>query len=257
MSIILSIANQKGGVGKTTTAVNLSAALNTVKKRVLLVDIDPQGNATTGCGIDKHNLENSTCELLLEECKIEDVIINSEKVKIDIIPSNTDLIAAEIALIRNSNSEYLLKEALNTVRKKYDYIIIDCPPSLNMLTINAFTASNGIVIPMQCEYYALEGLSALMQTIERIQETTNSTLEITGLIRTMYDTRNNLSNEVSMQLQQYFAHKVFKTIIPRNVRLAEAPSFGQAAVNYARSSKGAISYVSLASEIVRKTKILH
>ncbi|MDC9714547.1 MAG: AAA family ATPase [Gammaproteobacteria bacterium] len=256
MAIILSIANQKGGVGKTTTAVNLSAALKAIKKRVLLIDIDPQGNATMGCGIDKYQLRNSVCELLLGECSVEDAITHSDTTKIDVIPSNTDLITAEIALVKNEHSEYILKEALAKVGGQYDYIIIDCPPSLNMLTINAFTASNGIVIPMQCEYYALEGLSALMQTIEKIQATTNPDLEITGLIRTMYDTRNNLSNEVSVQLQQYFAQKVFKTIIPRNVKLAEAPSFGQAAINYARASKGAISYVSLASEVVRKTKVV-
>jgi len=257
MAIIFSIANQKGGVGKTTTAVNLSAALQTIRKRVLMVDIDPQGNATMGCGIDKHDLQYSTCEVLLGECSIENTIVHSDKVKIDVIPSNTDLITAEIALIKNGNSEYLLKEALAKVSNKYDYIIIDCPPSLNMLTINAFTASNGILIPMQCEYYALEGLSALIQTIERIQAATNPDLEITGLIRTMYDARNKLSNEVSVQLQQYFSKKVFKTIIPRNIKLAEAPSFGQAAINYARSSKGAISYVSLASEIVGKQKTLN
>ncbi|CAB9544120.1 Chromosome (plasmid) partitioning protein ParA [uncultured Gammaproteobacteria bacterium] len=256
MAIILSVANQKGGVGKTTTAVNLSAALKTIKKRVLLVDIDPQGNATMGCGIDKYRLKNSVCELLLGECSIEDAITHSDKTKIDVIPANTDLITAEIALIKNKHSEYILKEALAQVDDQYDYVIIDCPPSLNMLTINAFTASKGIIIPMQCEYYALEGLSALIQTIEKIQLTTNPNLKITGLVRTMYDTRNNLSNEVSVQLQQYFAQKVFKTIIPRNVKLAEAPSFGQAAINYARSSKGAISYVSLASEVIRKTKIL-
>ncbi|BAS67770.1 MAG: ParA family protein [Gammaproteobacteria bacterium] len=256
MAIVLAIANQKGGVGKTTTAVNLSAALKTIKKRVLLIDIDPQGNATMGCGIDKNKLSNSTCELLLGECSIEESITYSDAVDIDVIPSNTDLITAEIALLQNSHSEYKLKEALAIVDDNYDYVIIDCPPSLNMLTINAFTASNGIIIPMQCEYYALEGLSALMQTIEKIQATTNASLKITGLVRTMYDVRNNLSNEVSVQLQQYFSSKVFKTIIPRNVKLAEAPSHGQAAINYARSSKGSISYVSLASEVVRKTTIL-
>ncbi|SMM97933.1 Chromosome (plasmid) partitioning protein ParA [uncultured Candidatus Thioglobus sp.] len=253
MATILSIANQKGGVGKTTTAVNLSAALKTIKKRVLLIDIDPQGNATMGCGVDKYNLSNSTCELLLGECSIEEAITHSDSAGIDVIPANTDLIAAEIALLKNEHSEYKLKEAIAKINDQYDYIIIDCPPSLNMLTINAFTASNGIIIPMQCEYYALEGLSALMQTITKIQETTNPDLEITGLVRTMYDTRNNLSNEVSVQLQQYFSQKVFKTIIPRNVKLAEAPSFGQAVINYARSSKGSISYISLASEVIRKT----
>ncbi len=253
MAIVLSVANQKGGVGKTTTAVNLSTALRIIKKRVLLVDIDPQGNATMGCGIDKYNLENSICELLLDECSIAKTITHASNVNIDILPANTDLIAAEIALLGRKNSEYALKQAIAKIDNQYDYILIDCPPSLNMLTINAFTASRGIIIPMQCEYYALEGLSALMQTIEKIQTTTNPKLEITGLIRTMFDTRNNLSNEVSIQLLQHFSHKVFKTIIPRNVKLAEAPSFGQAVISYAKSSKGSISYISLASEVLRKT----
>ncbi|WP_428087199.1 ParA family protein [Candidatus Thioglobus sp.] len=255
MAITLSIANQKGGVGKTTTAVNLSAALKALKKRVLLVDIDPQGNATMGCGVDKHTMENSICELLLGECNIHKAIIHVDDSGIDVLGSNTDLIAAEVALLRGKNSEFKLKNAINSVASDYDYVIIDCPPSLNMLTINAFTASNGIIIPMQCEYYALEGLSALMKTIEKIKQTTNPTLEITGLVRTMYDARTKLSNEVSLQLQQYFSHKVFKTIVPRNVKLAEAPSFGKDSISYARSSKGAISYISLASEVLRKTSI--
>jgi chromosome partitioning protein len=255
MAVVLSVANQKGGVGKTTTAVNLSAALKAIKKRVLLIDIDPQGNATMGCGVDKYSLENSVCELLLDECSITEATIHAPGIEIDVLPSNTDLIAAEIALLKCEKSEYKLKKAIAKVEDKYDYVVIDCPPSLNMLTINAFTASDGIIIPMQCEYYALEGLTALIQTIEKIQATTNPDLDITGIIRTMFDTRNNLSNEVSIQLLQYFSHKVFKTIIPRNVKLAEAPSFGQSAINYARSSKGAISYVSLASEVIRKTSI--
>jgi len=252
---IISIANQKGGVGKTTTAVNLSAALAKIHKKVLLIDIDPQGNATMGCGIDKYNLNNSICELLLNECLIDKAVHHCEEVGMDVIPSNTDLVAAEVTLLRNKNSEYKLKEVLSEVINIYDFIVIDCPPSLNMLTINAFTASNGIIIPMQCEYYALEGLSALMQTIEKIKQTTNPNLDITGLVRTMYDTRNNLSNEVSVQLLKYFSHKVFKTIVPRNIKLAEAPSFGKAAINYARSSKGSLSYLSLASEVLRKTSI--
>ena len=255
MAVVLSVANQKGGVGKTTTAVNLSAALKAIKKRVLLIDIDPQGNATMGCGVDKYSLENSVCELLLDECTIGEATVHAPGVEIDILPSNTDLIAAEIALLQREKSEYKLKQAIAKVEDKYDYVVIDCPPSLNMLTINAFTASNGIIIPMQCEYYALEGLTALIQTIEKIQATTNPDLDITGIVRTMFDARNNRAKDVSIQLLQYFSHKVFKTIIPRNVKLAEAPSFGQAAINYARSSKVAISYVSLASEVIRKTSI--
>jgi chromosome partitioning protein len=254
MATVLSIANQKGGVGKTTTAVNLSAALSTVNKRVLLVDIDPQGNATMGCGVDKYTLEHSICELLLDECTLDQAVIASEDALIDLIGANTDLIAAEVALLKDHGGEVKLKGLIDQQRSNYDYIIIDCPPSLNMLTINAFTASDGIVIPMQCEYYALEGLSSLVETINKIKSTSNPALEICGIIRTMYDTRNNLSNEVSVQLSQHFGYKVFKTIIPRNVKLAEAPSFGVSAIDYARSSKGAIAYVALASEIIRRTQ---
>jgi chromosome partitioning protein len=254
MSTVLSIANQKGGVGKTTTAVNLSASLKAINKSVLLIDMDPQGNATMGCGIDKYSLSNSICEVLLGESNVDESIAKSEGVGIDLIPSNTDLVAAEVALLKNDRSEFKLKESIKGIHKDYEYIIIDCPPSLNMLTINAFTASDGIIIPMQCEYYALEGLSSLIQTIEKIKQTTNPELEITGLVRTMYDTRNNLSHEVSTQLLEHFSNKVFNTVIPRNVKLAEAPSFGMSVINYARRSKGSISYSSLASEVLRKTQ---
>lgn len=254
MAVVLSIANQKGGVGKTTTAVNLSSALAAIKKRVLLIDMDPQGNATTGSGLDKNNLQHSICELLLNECSITEAITHTQTTNIDILPSNTDLIAAEIKLLEQDSCKYQLKQALEPIKTDYDYIIIDCPPSLNMLTINAFTATDGIIIPMQCEYYALEGLSALMHTIEKIKASTNPDLKITGLIRTMFDARNSLSNEVSLQLLQHFSHRVFKTIIPRNVRLAEAPSFGKSALHYAPTCKGSISYISLASEVLRKTQ---
>ncbi len=255
MANVFAIANQKGGVGKTTTAINLSAALHAANQRVLLIDIDPQGNATMGCGIDKYNLPHSICELLLDECTLGQAIIASEDAPVDVVGANTDLVAAEVALLKEQGGETKLKEMVEKWRDNYDFVIIDCPPSLNMLTVNAFTASDGVIIPMQCEYYALEGLSSLIETINKIQATSNPTLEICGILRTMFDSRNNLSNEVSAQLSHHFANKVFNTIIPRNVKLAEAPSFGLSAIDYAKSSKGAIAYVELAGELISKTRV--
>ncbi|SFV56554.1 Chromosome (plasmid) partitioning protein ParA [hydrothermal vent metagenome] len=252
---IISIANQKGGVGKTTTSVNLSSALAKLNKKVLLIDIDPQGNATMGSGIDKHNTLHTICEVLLGESDIKSAIYKTEY-NFDVLSSNTNLVAAEVNLINLENKETVLKSILNEIKDNYDYIIIDCPPSLNMLTINAFVASNSVIIPMQCEYYALEGLSSLIMTIEKIKEQSNPQLKIMGLLRTMYDGRNNLSNEVSLQLLEHFPKQVFKTVISRNVKLAEAPSFGVPVIEYAKSSKGSIAYISLATEVIKRTKKL-
>lgn len=260
MPNILSIANQKGGVGKTTTAINLSSALSLLNKRVLLIDLDPQGNATMGCGIDKYTLDNSICEVLLSECNIQDSLLNIGDIQRDvvkhniishdIIAANTDLIAAEVKLVKTTGNEFVLKQKLSSIQDNYDFIIIDCPPALNMLTVNAFSASNGIIIPMQCEYYALEGLSSLMDTITSITKNINPDLTLTGIVRTMFDTRTKLANEISMQLTKHFTYKLFKTIIPRNIKLAESPSFGQSVLTYAKHSKGAISYMALANELL-------
>jgi len=254
MAKVLAIANQKGGVGKTTTAVNLSASLGFLGKRVLLIDLDPQGNATMGCGENKYDLKFSVCELLLGECRLSDAIISPEAVLIDLIGSNTNLVAAEVALLNGQDNESQLKVLIKPILNDYDFIIIDCPPSLNMLTINAFTASDGILIPMQCEYYALEGLSSLLETINKIKTTTNPKLDIFGILRTLYDSRNNLSSEVSLQLSQHFSDKLLKTIIPRNVKLAEAPGFGQSIIDYDPASKGAVAHLALADEIMQRTQ---
>ena len=252
MSKVLAIANQKGGVGKTTTAVNLAASLVATKRRVLLVDLDPQGNATMGSGVDKHDLELSMYEVLTGKCRTVAAVHKSEHGLFDLLPANGDLTAAEVELMDMSRREVRLREALAEVRPDYDYILIDCPPSLNMLTVNALVAAQGVLIPMQCEYYALEGLSALMQTIESIKGSLNPKLEIEGLLRTMYDPRNSLTVDVSTQLISHFGDRVYGTVIPRNVRLAEAPSYGMPVLTYDKSSRGAVAYLALAGEMNRR-----
>jgi chromosome partitioning protein len=253
MSKILVVANQKGGVGKTTTAVNLSASLAATKRKVLMVDLDPQGNATMGSGIDKHDLELSLYDVLTGNCNAADAIMVAENAGYDILPTNSDLTAAEVELMNLPQRETRLRSALEEVSANYDYIIIDCPPSLSMLTVNAMVAAQGVLIPMQCEYYALEGLSALIQTIEKIKSNLNPELEIEGILRTMYDPRNSLTTDVSTQLITHFGDKVYSTVIPRNVRLAEAPSYGLPALAYDKSSRGAIAYLALAGEMNRRT----
>ena len=255
MSKILVVANQKGGVGKTTTAVNLSASLAATKRKVLMVDLDPQGNATMGCGIDKHELEASLYEVLIGKCRIADAIVHSEQAGFDVVPTNADLTAAEVELMDMSMRESRLRLALAEIKDQYDYIIIDCPPSLSMLTVNAMVAAEGVLIPMQCEYYALEGLSALVQTIEKIKSRLNPELAIEGILRTMYDPRNSLTVDVSAQLINHFGDTVYSTVIPRNVRLAEAPSYGLPALAYDKASRGAIAYLALAGEMNRRTQI--
>ena len=252
MGRIIAIANQKGGVGKTTTAINLSACLSEIGQKVLTIDIDPQGNTTSGLGVDKNTVENSVYDLILGECEIEDCIISTEIENQYLVPSNVNLAGAEIELIGIEGKEYILKKVVDTIADGYDFIVIDCPPSLNMLTVNALTTANTVLVPIQCEYYALEGLSQLIHTIELVQERLNPYLEIEGVVFTMYDARTNLSLQVVENVKGYLHQNIYKTIIPRNVRLAEAPSHGLPINLYDSKSAGAESYRMLAQEVLHK-----
>ncbi|HET6564078.1 MAG TPA: ParA family protein [Xanthomonadales bacterium] len=248
----VAIANQKGGVGKTTTCVNLSAALARMQNRVLLIDLDPQGNASVGSGCDPRALQCSAYDVLVGEASVSKARISPEGLGFDLLPSNGDLTAAEMHLMHQEGREYALKNAIREIRGDYDWIIIDCPPSLNLLTLNALAAADSVLIPMQCEYYALEGLTALLDTIEQVRASVNPRLEIEGILRTMYDVRNNLSSAVSDQLTENFGEQVYRTLVPRNVRIAEAPSYGLPVTHYDPESKGALAYLSLAGEMLRR-----
>jgi chromosome partitioning protein len=239
-------------VGKTTTCVNLAASLAAMKKRVLLVDMDPQGNATMGSGVDKYEIDASIYDVLVDQAPIWSVVCRAEQSGFDVLPANGDLTAAEVKLLELEHRERRLREALASVADSYDYILIDCPPSLNMLTLNGLVAAHGVVIAMQCEYYALEGMTALIDTIQRVAQSVNHELVIEGILRTMYDPRNSLTNEVSAQLQKHFGDKLYRTVVPRNVRLAEAPSYGLPVMHYDGKSRGAKAYLALAGEIIRR-----
>lgn len=254
MAKIIAIANQKGGVGKTTTAVNVAASMAATKRRVLLIDLDPQGNATTASGIAKHDASATCYELLIEDVPAKDVIIKETTGKYHLIAGNSDNTAAEVKLMELFAREVRLRKALEPIREQYDYIFIDCPPSLSQLTVNALAAADSVIVPMQCEYYALEGLTELMGTIEKLASVVNQDLCIEGILRTMYDPRNRLANDVSEQLKRHFGTQVYRTVIPRNVRLAEAPSYGAPAMYYDKTSTGAKAYLALAGEILRRTQ---
>ncbi|NDV44495.1 ParA family protein [Flagellimonas sediminis] len=254
MGKIIAIANQKGGVGKTTTTVNLAASLGVLEQKVLLIDADPQANATSGLGIDVDSVEHGTYQLLEHTMGVDDVIISTDSPNVDLIPAHIDLVAIEIELVDKDNREYMLKEALKDLGDRYDYVLIDCAPSLGLLTLNALTAADSVMIPIQCEYFALEGLGKLLNTVKSVQRIHNNDLDIEGMLLTMYDSRLRLSNQVVEEVKKHFADMVFDTIIQRNVRLSEAPSYGESIIKYDASSKGASNYLNLANEILKKNK---
>ena len=254
MGKCIAVANQKGGVGKTTTSVNLSSCLAALGKKVLLIDTDPQGNATSGVGIEKETLEKSVYDVIIDEEDISDVIIKTDYSKLWVCPSSIDLAGAEIELVSGENREYRLKKAISSIIDKYDFVIIDCPPSLGLITLNSFVAAQSIIIPIQCEYYALEGLAQLTKTIRLVKKQLNTNIEIEGVVLTMYDTRTNLSVQVAEEVKKYYGDKLYKSVIPRNVRLSEAPSYGQPINIYDSTSKGSESYLALAREVIKANK---
>ena len=255
MAKIIVIANQKGGVGKTTTAVNLAASLAASNQRVLLIDLDPQGNATMGCGVDKNNLVHTSNDVLLHDCLAKQACLTTTS-GFDLMPANGDLTVAEVSLMERNHRETFLFKALQPIKSAYNFILIDCPPALNTLTLNALVAADSVLIPMQCEYFALEGLAALLSTVEQVRSTVNPRLQLEGILRTMYDTRNRLCSDVAKQLLAHFNNKVYRTVIPRNVRLAEAPSHGMPALQYDRTSSGATAYMILAAEVLGRQRVL-
>jgi chromosome partitioning protein len=256
MGKVISIANQKGGVGKTTTAINLAASLAAIEHPTLLIDIDPQSNSTSGLGIESRNVESSIYEVMVGGVEVEEAVLETELPFLDLVPSHINLVGAEIEMVDRNQRERILKKAIDQIRSKYDFIIIDCPPSLGLLTINSLTASNSVLIPVQCEYFALEGLGQLLNTIKIVRQHLNTALEIEGVVLTMYDTRTRLSNQVAAEVKKYFDDRVFSTVIARNVRLAEAPSFGKPALLYESTSVGAKNYLALAREIIKRNRKL-